>query len=254
MAVIKGGAAGFNSVVFYSENFYSKAIRNKDGTISINISKRKVAPKFENFICEIPFIRGIYLFAKPIIVMWKVYLLFFLLLLILLLLLGHNSWTVSDSSSLSVFITIVEGIQDYYVLLIAIVLAIFGCIVKLSNLGKYHGAEHMADTSYTTLSSLAISDVAKQSRIHARCGTNFVVFLFIPFFTLSFYISNFIGLTILSFCIGYEMFLIQSRVLAPFYWLGAFLQYTLFTSKPSTEHLEVAIASYEALLKAERDL
>jgi uncharacterized protein YqhQ len=78
MSIIKGGAAGFKSVVFYSENFSSKAIRNKDGTIIINISKRKVATKFERLIGEIPLIRGLFLFVKPMIVMWKIYLVVFL--------------------------------------------------------------------------------------------------------------------------------------------------------------------------------
>ncbi|WP_339230882.1 DUF1385 domain-containing protein [Oceanobacillus sp. FSL K6-2867] len=252
--MIKGGAAGFNSVVYFSENFSSEAIRKNDGTINIEVSRRKIAPKFERTISRIPFIRGLYLFVRPMIVMWKIYLIVFFLLLTFLLLASRSSERISGGSSLSLFSTVVEGIQHHFLLLAAIVLVAFGVIIKLSNLGKYHGAEHMTDTSYNTLSSLDISDVDKQSRIHAHCGTNFVVFLFIIFFILSFFVFDFIALTILSICLGYEVFLIQSRILVPFYWLGGFFQYYLFTSKPSKKHLEVAIASYEALLKAERDL
>ncbi|WP_413377194.1 DUF1385 domain-containing protein [Alkalihalobacillus sp. 1P02AB] len=250
MSIIKGGAAGFKSVVFYSENFSSRAIRNKDGTITINVSKRKVAPKFESLINRLPFIRGLYLFVKPLIVMWKIYLMVFLPLLIFLLLASHSGKN-SSGSSIPVFPIIVETIQNHFLLLIAIIMVIFGVVIKLSNLGKYHGAEHMTDTAYSTLSSLAISDVVKQSRIHAHCGTNFVVFVFVTYFILSFFISDLITLTMLSICLGYEVFLIQSKILAPFYWIGGFFQYTLFTSKPSIKHLEVAIASYEALIKAE---
>jgi len=72
MSKIKGGVAGFNSVTFYSENFRSKAIRNKNGTISIDISNRKVAPKFEDIISAIPLIRGLYLILKTVIAMWKI--------------------------------------------------------------------------------------------------------------------------------------------------------------------------------------
>ncbi|WP_303984272.1 DUF1385 domain-containing protein [Niallia circulans] len=252
MSIIKGGSAGFNNVVFYSENFSSKAIRNKDGTIIIDISKRKIAPKFERLIKEIPLIRGLYLFVKPLIVMWKIYLMVLLPLLVFLLLVSRKSGK-SNDSSLSFLPIIAEWIQNYFLLLVAIILVIFGVIIKLSNLGKYHGAEHMTDTSYNTFTSLEISDVVKQSRIHSECGTNFVVFLFIMYLILSFFISDFIVLIMLSVCLGYELFLIQSKILAPLYWIGGFFQYTLFTSKPSINHLEVAIASYKALIRAEEN-
>ncbi len=91
MSIIKGGAAGFKSVAFYSENFSSKAIRNKDGTIIIDISKRKIASKFEELVSVVPFLRGLYLFARPIIVMWKIYLMVFLPLFIFLKSVSYDS-------------------------------------------------------------------------------------------------------------------------------------------------------------------
>lgn len=251
MSIIKGGAARFNGVIFYSEKYISKAIRNRDGTISINITKRKDISKLERMTNKIPIIRGLFLLINPIIVMWKIYLFIFLPFLVLLVLLTRNSE--NADSSLFFLSIIAEWIQNYFLLLVAIILVTFGVIIKITNLGKYHGAEHMADTSYNTLFSLTISNVVKQSRIHNHCGTNFLVFFFVMHFILSFFISDFTLLTLLSVCLGYEVFLIQSKILAPFYWIGGFFQYTLFTSKPSTKHLEVAIASYEALLKAERN-
>lgn len=185
MSIIKGGAAGFNKVVYYSENFSSKAIRKKDGTIIINISKRKIAPKFERLIGGIPLIRGLFLFVKPMIVMWKIYLMVFLPLLVFFLLVIRNSESISSGSSLLLLQNTAEGIQNHFLLLIAITLVISGVVIKLSNLGKYHGAEHMTDTLYNKLSSLAVSDVVKQSRIHNHCGTNFVVFLFIIYSTFA---------------------------------------------------------------------
>ena len=166
---------------------------------------------------------------------------------------GEASESASDSSMLSILLIMANLIFNHFWLLIAAILAIFAIIVKLSNLGKYHGAEHMTDLSFNSLSSLTLSDVVKQSRIHNNCGTNFVVFLFVTYFILSFFFSEFIVLIVLSICLGYEVFLIQSRIMAPFYWIGGIFQYLFFTSKPSTEHLEVAIASYETLLTAERD-
>ncbi|MFC5465986.1 DUF1385 domain-containing protein [Lederbergia graminis] len=245
MSMIKGGSAGFNHVVFYSENYGSKAIRSKDGTIEINIFKRKLAPKLDRLIGKIPFIRGLFLFVKPVIMMWKIHLI--LLTIFVFLVLGSRD----GGTSISFLPIIAEWIQHSFLLLVAIILFIFGIIIKLSNLGKYHAAEHMTDTSYSTLSSLQISDVMKQSRIHHHCGTNFVVFFFVINLILSLFISQITVLMILSVCLSYEVFLIQSRWMAPFYWIGAFFQYTLFTSKPSIQHLEVAIASYEELIRAE---
>lgn len=252
MSIIKGGAARFKGVIFYSEKYISKAIRNRDGTISINITKRKDISKLERMINKIPIIRGLFLLINPIIVMWKIYLFIFLPLLVLLLLMNRNSVIASGSSMLALSI-IAEWIQSHFLLLLAIILVTFGLICKMTNLGKYHAAEHMTDTSYSLSSSLAISDVSKQSRTHRRCGSNVVVFLFFCCFIFSFFISDLFLLGVLSVCLGYELFLIQSRMLTPFYWIGGFIQYTLFTSKPSLKHVEVAVASYEALLKAERN-
>jgi len=253
MSIIKGGAAGFKSVAFYSENFSSKAIRNKDGTIIIDISKRKIASKFEELVSVVPFLRGLYLFARPIIVMWKIYLMVFLPLFIFLISVSYDSEKNSEGSSFLPVSIIVEWIQNHSLFLIAIILVIFTIVIKLSNLGKYHGAEHMTDTSYNRFSSLALTDVVKQSRIHKRCGTHLAVFILITYFISSFFISDIFILIILSFCLGFEIFLIQSKFMTPFYWVGGLLQYLFFTSKPSIEHLEVAIASYKALLEAEKN-
>ncbi|MDQ0257085.1 uncharacterized protein YqhQ [Evansella vedderi] len=251
MSIIKGGAAGFNSVLFYSDNFSSKAIREKDGTLKIELSNRKSVSNFERMIKRIPIIRGLFIFVKPAIVMWKVILIVFLPVLVLLLLSSGSSESATNSSFIQILSIMTNVIDNHFWLLIAITLMIYAAIIKLSDLGKYHGAEHMTDSCFNSLSSLVISDVAKQPRIHKHCGTNFVIFLFVVVFILSFLISNYIVIALLSVCLAYEAFLIQSRIMTPFYWIGGLFQYLFFTSKPSTEHLEVAVASYEALIEAE---
>lgn len=252
MSIIKGGGARFNGVVFYSENFSSKAMRENDGTIRIEVSKRKSVPNFERLIKRLPLIRGLFLFLKPAIVMWKIILIVYLPLLIFVLVSSVSSESASHSSFILILTIMSKVIDNYFWLLIAITLTIYAVIIKLSDLGKYHGAEHMTDSCFNSLSSLVISDVAKQSRIHKHCGTNLVIFLFVVFFILSFIISDYIVLTVLSVSLAYEVFLIQSRIMAPIYWIGGFFQYHFFTSKPTIEHLEVAIASYEVLIEAER--
>lgn len=252
MSIVRGGSAGFNSVVFYSDNFSSKAIRKKDGSIKTEITKRVHVHNLERLIKRIPIIRGLFLFAKPFIIMLKIYIIVFLPLLIFLWIKGPSEST-HDSSLLLLLSRMADSILNYFWLLIAVVLAIYAVIIKRSNLGKYHGAEHMTDSSYDSLSSLMISDIVKQSRIHKHCGTNFVVFLLLTLLILSFFIKDVVILIVVSTCLGYEVFLIKSRIMLPFYCIGGFFQYILFTSKPSTKHLEVAVASYEALIGAETD-
>ncbi len=106
----------------------------------------------------------------------------------------------SEGSSILPVSIIVEWIQNHSLFLIAIILVIFTIVIKLSNLGKYHGAEHMTDTSYNRFSSLALTDVVKQSRIHKRCGTHLAVFILITYFISSFFYLRY-------FCINYFKFL-----------------------------------------------
>ena len=254
MSIIKGGAAGFNSVVFYSESFSSKATRRSDGRINVEVSRRKLAPEYERFIRRIPLLRGLFIFIQSIFTFWKVYLTTCSLLIFVLLLSRKASNGIVDNPSLSNITNFLNVAQDYFLLLLAAIIVIFAVIIKFSNLGKYHAAEHMTDSSFDSLKSFSISKIAKQSRIHKNCGTNLVVFLFVIYSILSFFISNFYVLIMLTMCLAYEIFLIESRLLLPFYWIGGIFQYFFFTSEPSNKHLEVAVAAYKALLIEERIL
>lgn len=52
----------------------------------------------------------------------------------------------------------------------------------------YHGAEHKAINCYESGQELTVDNVAKHSRIHARCGTNFLlVVMFTSVFIFSFF-------------------------------------------------------------------
>lgn len=254
MSIIKGGAAGFNSVVFYSESFSSKATRRSDGSINVEVSRRKLAPEYERFIRRIPLIRGLFLFIQPIVTFWKFYLTTCFLLIFVLLLSWGATNDLVDNSSLSTITNFLYIAQKYFLQALAIIIVIFAVVIKLSYLGKYHAAEHMTDSSFDLLKSLSKLDIAKQSRIHKNCGTNLVVFLIVIYSILSFFISNFYVLIMLTMCLAYEIFLIESRLLLPFYWIGGIFQYFFFTSEPSNKHLEVAVAAYKALLIEERIL
>lgn len=251
MTIIKGGAAGFSSVTFYSERNKSKAIRKRDGKIYVELSKRKLDSKFNKGINKIPLIRGLFLFVKPIINMWKLYLIIILPLYALLILSTTTKQEYLDAS----FLTLVESIYlliiNRFLLVLSLVLLSLALVFRLSSLAKYHAAEHMTDTSFEKNKSISLLDVANQSRVHSYCGTNIVVFIFFFYSVLSFFTMNFFILIVLSICLAYEAFLFRPRLLKPLFWLGSAFQYALFTAKPTNQHLEVAIAAYEALIREE---
>ncbi|WP_062052461.1 DUF1385 domain-containing protein [Bacillus sp. JCM 19034] len=126
-------------------------------------------------------------------------------------------------------------------------------IIKMSDLGKYHAAEHMTDLSFEYNGSIELIDVAKHSRVHSKCGTNIVVFVFLFNLLFSFFDMNIYISIALSFSLAYEVFQIPSKYLKPFLGIGAIIQFVLFTSKPSSVHLKVAKASYEALIREEEN-
>ena len=57
---------------------------------------------------------------------------------------------------------------------------------------QYHGAEHKSINCYEAGKELTVENVAKHSRIHARCGTNFLlIVLFTSVFIFSFLVVPF---------------------------------------------------------------
>ncbi len=53
---------------------------------------------------------------------------------------------------------------------------------------QYHGAEHKVINCYESGDQLTIENIKKHSRIHARCGTNFLlIVLFTSVFIFSFF-------------------------------------------------------------------
>lgn len=249
-SAIKGGAARLNGVIFYTDNYRSVATRGKDGQVIVQVKKRSnITSSFERNVRKIPIIRGLFLLLSSALSGWKIYLFTFVPLMILLF--WNKESIESGSQNTMALVQFSTIIQDHFLIVIIILLLLYSSVIKFSSIGKYHAAEHMTDSTYDKLGYFSIPDVKKQSRVHKNCGTNIVVFILLIFFILSFVISNNLLLLILSFVFAYEVYLIELKLLAPFYWVGALFQYTLFTSTPTDKHLEVAMASYEALIKAE---
>lgn len=152
---------------------------------------------------------------------------------------------------------------------------IFVCYVYLASLMKeikrtfmYHGAEHKTINCYEYGLPLTVENVRKQSTIHDRCGTTFMVIVmvisilvfsftgFIP--NLNIFLELLIKLALLPVVAGisYEILKFLARfdntfvkvVKAP----GLLLQ-KVTTKQPTDDMIEVAIASFNTVLEMDND-
>lgn len=125
----------------------------------------------------------------------------------------------------------------------------------------YHGAEHKAINCYEAGDELTVQNVAKHSRVHARCGTNFLlivlftsVFVFSFFGRPPFFQRILIHLAIMPLVAGLSYELIkkagQENCHPIFRWAakpGMLLQ-RLTTREPDHSQIEVAIRALKAVL------
>ena len=169
---------------------------------------------------------------------------------------------IKDQLSSSVLFWIVEGFLRVAILV--------GYIVAISRLGqvdrlfKFHGAEHKTISCFEAGDELTPERAALYSRHHPRCGTSFLlllvvlaVFVFAPLGLPEWYwlvASRVLGIPLVA-GLAYELIKWagthrERAWVRAIMWPGLMLQ-TLTTREPDREHLEVAIASLEAVLAVE---
>ena len=128
---------------------------------------------------------------------------------------------------------------------------------------QYHGAEHKTIHCYEAGLPLTVENVQKFSRLHPRCGTNFLlivmlvsifVFAFLGWPTLWERIASRILLLPVVAGISYEIIRVAGRSENPVIQTaikpGLWLQY-LTTRPPEDDMVEVAIESLKAVLPQE---
>ncbi len=130
------------------------------------------------------------------------------------------------------------------------VLLLFFVGMKLSPIGRYHGAEHKVVTAYEKYGEVTLEKARISSRIHPRCGTNILSYILLA--ALIDPLIGWWGYAILQFILISEAWYIfgQSR---PSIAVGNFLQRYFTTSEPRTPELEVAVESINRLIEAEQD-
>lgn len=129
---------------------------------------------------------------------------------------------------------------------------------------QYHGAEHKVINAYENNLPLTVENVQKQTRLHYRCGSSFILFtVFIGMFVyflvptdpLWLRVVNRILLIPVVLGISFEVLQFTNRlrnvpVLKAIGYPGLWLQ-LLTTKEPTDDQVEVAIASFEELLRLE---
>jgi uncharacterized protein YqhQ len=152
---------------------------------------------------------------------------------------------------------------------IAIFLAYVGLISRMENIRRvfqYHGAEHKAINTFESGLELTLENARKSSRIHPRCGTNFIfIVLIVSIFVFAFlgrpplYIRVPLHLMIVPIIVGvsYEFLKLMGRfgnrawakaLIAP----GLATQY-LTTRPPDDSMIEVALAALKQVWEKEHE-
>ncbi len=129
---------------------------------------------------------------------------------------------------------------------------------------QFHGAEHKVINAYERGLPLTVANVQGQSRLHYRCGSSFILFtviigvfvyIMVPFDTIWERIIHRLLLLPVVLGISYEILQLTNKVrdipiLKWFGYPGLSLQ-LLTTKEPKDDQVEVAIASFEEMLRRE---
>ncbi|WP_420912521.1 DUF1385 domain-containing protein [Listeria floridensis] len=131
---------------------------------------------------------------------------------------------------------------------------------------QYHGSEHKVINCYENDLPLTVENVQKQSRLHYRCGSSFILFtvivgMFIYFLVptdpLWLRVVDRILLIPVVLGVAFEVLQLTNKcrnipVLRYLGYPGLWLQ-LLTTKEPDDKQVEVAIASFNELLRIERE-
>jgi uncharacterized protein YqhQ len=132
---------------------------------------------------------------------------------------------------------------------------------------QYHGAEHKVINAFEAGLPLTVENVQRSSRLHYRCGSSFilftvivgiVVYMFVPTDPLWLRVVNRLALIPVVLGISFEVlqFTNKLRNIPVLRWLGypgLWLQ-LLTTKEPTDDQVEVAIASFQELLRLEKNV
>jgi uncharacterized protein YqhQ len=163
----------------------------------------------------------------------------------------------------TVWRSVIEGVVR--VALVLGYIAAIGRMKEVQRIFGYHGAEHKAINALEIEGKLDVDAAERASRIHPRCGTNFVltvllvkalVFTVMPWQEVWYLrLGTRLAMLPVVAALSYEVIRLAGRYrgFAPLQWLvlpGLMTQY-LTTREPKREMVEVAVASLRGVMQSE---
>jgi len=160
---------------------------------------------------------------------------------------------------------LIEGLFKLMLLLGYIYFISFTPMIK--RVFQYHGAEHKVINAYENNLELTVENVQSMSRLHYRCGSSFILFtvvvgvLIYMFFSadsLWLRVVNRLALIPVVLGVSFEVLQLTNKlrnvpVLKYLGYPGLWLQ-LLTTKEPDNDQVEVALASFNELLKVENEI
>ncbi|HEX6207350.1 MAG TPA: DUF1385 domain-containing protein [Actinomycetota bacterium] len=170
-----------------------------------------------------------------------------------------------DQIPSGILLNVGEGI--FRVALFLGYLLLIGRMKDIRRVFEYHGAEHKTIAAYEHDEPLEPEAVDQYSTLHVRCGTNFLLIVMV----LTIFVFTLFGTPGIWWRIGSRILAIpliagvafealrigarypRSRVVRALMAPGLWLQ-KITTKPPSEDQIEIAIASFEEVLRRERDV
>ncbi|MBN2222424.1 MAG: DUF1385 domain-containing protein [Vallitaleaceae bacterium] len=156
-----------------------------------------------------------------------------------------------------------DGIIRIIVFLMYIIL--ISKMKDIQRVFQYHGAEHKTINCYEAGLDLTVENAMKQTRLHKRCGTSFLMYVvIISVFVMTIvnaqtvlmrFVARILLLPVIA-GVSYEVLKFigksDSKILGVFAKPGLMLQ-RITTQEPDASQLEVAIASLKCVLHTEEE-
>jgi uncharacterized protein YqhQ len=161
-----------------------------------------------------------------------------------------------------VLLNAAEGV--FRVLLFVAYLWLIGRSKEIARVFQYHGAEHETIAAYEHEDELVPERIERYPKEHVRCGTNFlIIVLVVTIFVFTFFgtpgflwriVSRLIAIPIIA-AVAYEALRLGARfpdsalmraLMTPGIWLQK-----ITTKDPTTDQIEVAVASFRQVLRSE---
>ncbi len=283
-----GGQAVIEGVMMRGADHWAVAVRRPSGQIHLESHRIDSLVKRVPFLGK-PFLRGIIVLGQSMSIGMKALqvgaresseeeeqlssgqmgasLAIAISLFVVIFILGPTvlfSWVQHRVGSDGILTNVLEGL--FRVGIFVAYLFLIGRTKEIHRVFEYHGAEHKTIAAYEHDDPLDPQHVDRYSTIHVRCGTNFLIIVMI----ITVFVFTLFGTPGILWRIGsrliaipaiaglsYEALRLGARypdsavmrvLMAPGKWLQ-----TITTQPPDRGQIEVAIASFNEVLRAERE-